>query len=674
MSDLMTCNTVLRHLVLFPCMLFLLWIIPPVSRADNWQVGPGGKPSRHSLSSEHGPSLPQLLWQGSLNAVVSQQAVIDGNIVALPRMFNINDVLHGTLIVTHDLQTGDTLWTADLPVDFPSTDWRNRVSAFRDGVVYATRSGNTNYSYMYALSAADGSIIWKSQGLVNESSTEGVSFTSEGDLVVGNFSSVMRISAPDGSTVWETNRSCPTSNGQEVAVFAGKGYYWEASPYGPKVSVIDLETGDGLYSSAALSPGFIQQLGLFIGPDGTVYAPRTMNNPTTDFLFALEDNGSELVIKWSVPLGYVPFSTFGTGPDGSVYSYSVNGEVIRLDPTTGSILNTSMAILSGTSPSPRMAVDAQGYLYITNGGFATGAFHSFNPDLSLRWTEPLLNVNVGGPAIGNGGTLIVCGTGNDVRAYKGTYVLQALFSADDTDPCAGDVVNFTDQSLGSVVSWSWHFPGGTPDYSTAQHPEVAYLSTGTYDVTLVVSDGSLTDTLIRPGYIEVLPLPAATFAGLPLFHLGDPPYLLTEGSPVGGTYSGPGVTEGYFYPDSAGQGTHEIKYTFTDPNGCSNFAVQTATVLPATYLNEIRTDRFILLPNPASQNTFLISDISFPCTISFRITDLNGNTVRELSNMGVPAGESRMSIDTESLLPGIYFWHLVSDLHTAVSGKILLIR
>ena len=118
-----------------------------------------------------------------------------------------------------------------------------------------------------------------------KASTEGSSFASNGDLIVGNFYNIIRINHLDGTTVWQTARSCPTSGGGEVAVYGNKGYYWEAAPYGPKISVIDLESGQYLYSSEALSPGIIQQVAPFVGPDGTVYGTRSMNNVSTDFLY-----------------------------------------------------------------------------------------------------------------------------------------------------------------------------------------------------------------------------------------------------------------------------------------------------------------------------------------------------------------------------------------------------
>jgi outer membrane protein assembly factor BamB len=396
---------------------FVLFSFSNFLIADDWTVGVGGRPERYGRSDEIGPSSAMIRWQGGLTSVFAQQAVIEGNIVVMSRTHNIGDVLHGTKIVAHNLNNGDTLWTKDLPVDFPSTDWRNRVSAIHDGKVYATRSGNTNQSYLYALDTQTGVILWKSQSLVNEHSTEGATFTSNGDLIIGNFMSLVRINANDGTTVWSVSRTCPTSDGCAAAVYEDKIYIWEASPFGPVVTAFNIDTGARLYSSEAIGGGLVQQVSLFVGPDGTIYTPRTQNNPTTDFLAALEDADTAFIEKWRVPLGYVPFASFGVGPDGTIYSYSRSFRVIRIDPVTGSVIDSSDVIESDFY-QPRMAIDSVGKIYLTNGGFSQGRLYSFNPDLSLRWSEVINNVNIGGPALGENGTLVVCGTGTDVRAYS----------------------------------------------------------------------------------------------------------------------------------------------------------------------------------------------------------------------------------------------------------------
>ena len=160
-----------------------------------------------------------------------------------------------------------------------------------------------------------------------------------------------------------------------------------------------------------------RSLCLFIGTDGTIYAPRSQNNPATDFIVAFQDNGDTLTEKWRVPIGYFPFSTSGEGPDGSIYTYSSSGELIRLNPANGEILNTSIPFLLEEINSPRMAIDRAGYIFVTNGG-VYGAIYSFNPDLTLRWTANVGVLYHSGPALADNGTLVIASS-TQVIAYRG---------------------------------------------------------------------------------------------------------------------------------------------------------------------------------------------------------------------------------------------------------------
>ncbi|MBC7773656.1 MAG: PQQ-like beta-propeller repeat protein [Pyrinomonadaceae bacterium] len=394
----------------------MLLVGGPSAVADDWNTGPGGNSRRTSLSKELGPSSPSILWEGSLAAQVAQQAVTEGNTVVMARMTSLSDTQGGTTIIAQNLTTGAERWSRQLPVDFPVTDWRSRVSAIRDGRVFATRAGNTNMSYLYALDAEDGHTLWRSEALVDESSTESVVFHSSGDPIVGNFSSLTRINALDGTTVWSVSRTCPTSNGCEAAVHNDSIYIWEASAAGPRVTAFAATDGARQYSTPGIGGGFIQQLGVMVGPDGTVYAPRTQNNPITDFFVAFTDTGSGFDEKWRVPMGYVPFASHGVGPDGSVYTYAPTREILRLDPSDGHVLNMSEPIVSDFH-QPRIAIGSGGTIYFTNGGFSGGRLYSFDADLTPRWSVPVPNVNVGGPALGENGVLIVCGVGTDVRAF-----------------------------------------------------------------------------------------------------------------------------------------------------------------------------------------------------------------------------------------------------------------
>ena len=70
-------------------------------------------------------------------------------------------------------------------------------------------------------------------------------------------------------------------------------------------------------------------------------------------------------------------------------------------------------------------------------------------------------------------------------------VIDAVFAVNAVDPFT---FNFTDQSLGTVVSWSWTFPGGTPSTSALQNPTVTFSTPGSYTATLVVCDGICCDS------------------------------------------------------------------------------------------------------------------------------------------------------------------------------------
>lgn len=416
--------------ILFVCVAFLLaW--GPFAAAD-WPTGVGGSSARYGQVDTHGPTGPDLLWEGSRPAIVSQQGACQGDLFVTSRIQSFT-IPTGTWVVAHELETGDELWAIQLPYNFPDVSWRSRAMAIHDGHVYASRSGGEiNEDYLYALDPADGSIVWQSEDVISERTTESPAFAANGDLIIGNFYSLMRIDRSSGATVWDVPRSTPSSNGAQATVFGSRAYVWEPSPYGPVVTAFDLEHGERLFSSDPISGGLVQQVGLLCGPDGTIYAPRTQNNPATDFFVALEDVGDAFVERWRVAMGYTPFASFAVGPDGTVYTYSRDLEILRLDPASGLEIDRSDPIPYDYPAEPRMAIDGDGRVYVTNGGFGGGALLVYTADLQPLWSEPINGNNLGGPVLADDGTLIVCGTGTLVRAYRSPTADVAM----DTDPAA----------------------------------------------------------------------------------------------------------------------------------------------------------------------------------------------------------------------------------------------
>ena len=74
---------------------------------------------------------------------------------------------------------------------------------------------------------------------------------------------------------------------------------------------------------------------------------------------------------------------------------------------------------------------------------------------------------------------------------------------------------------------------------------------------------------MRPILSLLHALPVVTFPGVLTDQcLSETTYALSGGDPVGGVYSGSGVSGSNFDASIAGVGVHTITYTYTDGNSC----------------------------------------------------------------------------------------------------------
>jgi len=101
---------------------------------------------------------------------------------------------------------------------------------------------------------------------------------------------------------------------------------------------------------------------------------------------------------------------------------------------------------------------------------------------------------------------------------------------------------------------------------------------GTFPITYTYTSSGCTASATQNQVVH--PLPTVTLQPFPQTCFNSPPFTLTGGSPSGGSWSGPGVSGSTFTPSSAGIGTFNITYTYTDGNGCTNSATQSIVVNP----------------------------------------------------------------------------------------------
>lgn len=135
---------------------------------------------------------------------------------------------------------------------------------------------------------------------------------------------------------------------------------------------------------------------------------------------------------------------------------------------------------------------------------------------------------------------------------------------------SGPYLNFSPMSdfvsstnLNDSTTFSINLPSGLENQALVQIRWIYYK----------VSGSTTLSRTIRLDDISVTSLPSVTLSQHPDVCINAVPFVITDGSPSGGVYSGVGVVNGTdFSPAVSGAGTFPLTYTYTDANGISNFA------------------------------------------------------------------------------------------------------
>jgi PKD repeat protein len=210
---------------------------------------------------------------------------------------------------------------------------------------------------------------------------------------------------------------------------------------------------------------------------------------------------------------------------------------------------------------------------ITNGG-ATYNWDFGNGNNSVAASPPVQTYNL----LGNYTvSLIVKEQGcSDTLINTNYVVIQNVvpdFSADNTNVCLGQTINFTDLSSPLTASRTWDFGDGQT--ATTAMPSHTYTSTGTYTVSLLNANGCV-NKKVKNNYIKVFPLPVAAF------NVSDSvsctiPFAVNFTDKSIGAVSwnwdfGDGITSTLQNPPHSytAIGNYNVSLTITDAKGCSN--------------------------------------------------------------------------------------------------------
>jgi hypothetical protein len=160
------------------------------------------------------------------------------------------------------------------------------------------------------------------------------------------------------------------------------------------------------------------------------------------------------------------------------------------------------------------------------------------------------------------------------------------FSLSDQTSCSGEMVEIIMSSSEVGVSYqlrddSNDSPVGATENGTGWPISFFVSPTSSIQYNILASNilSDCSSELIDKSIITVLPLPTVSFNLLSDVCSSTPAFDLNQGGPVGGIYTGKGITSSpEFDPAIAGAGKHILTYTYTGVNGCSDFARTTINV------------------------------------------------------------------------------------------------
>jgi gliding motility-associated-like protein len=169
----------------------------------------------------------------------------------------------------------------------------------------------------------------------------------------------------------------------------------------------------------------------------------------------------------------------------------------------------------------------------------------------------------------------------------------------NNNACLLQLVQLTNNNTLTNTTYNWLHPNATTSYNqNINFNTITFSDTGRYILTASTATCSAKDT----AYVTARPTPIIQFLALAEVCNNVSSFSLTanEISGIagnGGVFSGLGVTSnGLFTPANVGNGTTNIRYTFTANNGCIAFGDQSITVNP-TPIIILENERFIKFGN-----------------------------------------------------------------------------
>ncbi len=482
---------------LLPITLLVLIFSGISASAQNWSTY-GGNIGRTGNSEITGPSsVATPAWQIT-NAAYT---LLGENVYTFGDRFVTSRVSAGfahVVIECRNLQDGSLVWTSP----FISASSKLYCMGFSEDAVYACDYSTDS---VYAMNTADGSIKWRGEvRSYSYGARESVVYACNGDIIlngpVASANSTVRLNKDDGRVVWTNNNLYAVSPVVPLAATGTRVYRITGAISQPiRLTAIDIETGATLYQTDGLAGDGDQESPMVTGNDGRIYFWRD-----NGALWSFTDTGSGFTENWSYPSMTPPVGgnngSLAVGIHNDIYGFD-GGKVIRIRHDDGSLRNQSQVGIEGGN----ITIGADSTVYVSDQG---GTVYAFSADLQqVIWQFNVPSNVFGNPVLAKDGFMVFTPSGTTIKAFKPDITRKPVadFRVSSRKTATGQPVNFFDQSSFAPTAWEWSFPGAVIPSSTEPNPSgITYTTPGIYEVTLVASNASGTDTLVKSCYIEVI--------------------------------------------------------------------------------------------------------------------------------------------------------------------------
>ncbi len=354
--------------------------------------------------------------------------------------------------------------------------------------------------------------------------------------------------------------------------------------------------------------------------------------------------------------GPTPHSVFGDiGVDIQGKPFPVGNYTLIANPVVGPTLTINFEVADGPDPcedydvalsasvSPQTCNGADGEISISVTGASLPLTYNWSHDNSLQ-SDTAIGLSSGNYSVtvtdANG-----CSDTVTTTLTEPTGINAQLSSSVSPQTCGGTEgelsISVTGASIPLMYDWSHD--------NSLQSDTATGLSAGSYSVTVTDANGcsdTVSTTLSDPAS------PNVTLGSFPAVLESDASFSLTGGIPLGGTYSGQGVSGGTFNP-AIGQGSYVITYDYTDPvTGCDGSATATIQV-NADNPPAIEIESFTLVDADSNLDIMTLTNGSVILFTDLPTTNLNirANTIGNVGSVRMVLTGAQSHALTESVAP-----------------------